>query len=133
MPRRPPAPAAPHAPLPPARASPPRKTAPAALAARGAPSAQPSRRPRFAPEIPPEPPRSRNHPPPPRRLQPRGRRSSVPGRARPRQGVRPVIEPLEPRRLFAIEVSEGFPGFYEVTGDGADDVIAVVVDQSART
>ena len=44
-----------------------------------------------------------------------------------------MIELLEKRRLFAIEVTEGFPGFYEVRGDGADDVIAVFVDQSART
>ena len=44
-----------------------------------------------------------------------------------------TIESLEPRRLFAVVVSQGFPGFYEVTGDDADDVIAISIDQAART
>jgi hypothetical protein len=44
-----------------------------------------------------------------------------------------VIEALENRRLFAVGVSQGFPGFYEVEGDDAADEITVVVDQAART
>ena len=44
-----------------------------------------------------------------------------------------MIEVLETRRLFAVVVTEGFPGFYEATGDAADDVVGVVVDQAART
>ena len=44
-----------------------------------------------------------------------------------------LIEGIEPRRHFAVVVSQGFPGFYEVTGDAADDVIAISIDQAART
>jgi Ca2+-binding RTX toxin-like protein len=44
-----------------------------------------------------------------------------------------VIELLESRRLFAVSVSEGFPGFFEVTGEDVDDVIVVSINQSART
>lgn len=43
------------------------------------------------------------------------------------------IERLENRRLFAVEVTQGFPGFYEVTGDDSDDAITIAVDQTART
>ena len=43
------------------------------------------------------------------------------------------IETFESRRLFAVVVSQGFPGFYEVTGDAADDVITISIDQAART
>jgi Ca2+-binding RTX toxin-like protein len=44
-----------------------------------------------------------------------------------------VIESLESRRLFAVTLSQGAPGFYEVTGDDADDAITIVVNQPART
>jgi Ca2+-binding RTX toxin-like protein len=44
-----------------------------------------------------------------------------------------VIERLEIRRLFAVNVAQGFPGFYEVTGDDADDSITITVDQTARS
>ena len=29
------------------------------------------------------------------------------------------LELLEPRKLFSVSVSEGYPGYFEVTGDGA--------------
>ena len=41
-----------------------------------------------------------------------------------------MIERLERRALFALAVTEGFPGFYEVTGDGADDTVAIDIDQA---
>ena len=44
-----------------------------------------------------------------------------------------MIESLERRRLFAVTVTEGAPGFFEVTGDGADDVVTIFIDQSAGT
>ena len=44
-----------------------------------------------------------------------------------------MIELLEKRRLFTVVVTEGFPGFYEATGDAADDFVTVLVDQNART
>ena len=40
--------------------------------------------------------------------------------------------PLEPRRLFAA-VFQGIPGYYEITGTPGDDVVDIVVDQSAGT
>jgi Ca2+-binding RTX toxin-like protein len=40
--------------------------------------------------------------------------------------------PLEPRRLFAA-VFQGIPGYYEVTGTPGDDMVDIVVDQSAGT
>jgi hypothetical protein len=44
-----------------------------------------------------------------------------------------VIETLETRRHFAVSVTQGAPGFYEVTGDDADDAITIVVNQPTRT
>ena len=44
-----------------------------------------------------------------------------------------MIELLEARRLMAVVVTEGLPGFYEITGDAADNVVAISVDKSART
>ena len=48
-------------------------------------------------------------------------------------GAAGLVETLESRTLFAIGVSEGAPGFFEVTGDSADDAVSIFVDQSART
>lgn len=41
-----------------------------------------------------------------------------------------MIERLEHRALFALSVTEGFPGFYEITGDGEDDTASIHVDQA---
>jgi Ca2+-binding RTX toxin-like protein len=43
-----------------------------------------------------------------------------------------VIELLENRKLFAVSVAEGFPGFFEITGEEVDDVIVISIDQGAR-
>lgn len=43
-----------------------------------------------------------------------------------------LVERLETRRLFAT-VTQGFPGFYEVTGTESADIISISVDQSANT
>jgi Ca2+-binding RTX toxin-like protein len=40
---------------------------------------------------------------------------------------------LEPRRLRSVTVSEGYPGFYEVTGDDSNDTIDISVSQSDRS
>jgi len=40
-----------------------------------------------------------------------------------------MIESLESRRLFAVTVSEAYPGYYEVYGDESDDVIDIAVSQ----
>ena len=44
-----------------------------------------------------------------------------------------MIELLESRRMFAVSVVEGFPGFFEITGEDVDDVILISIDQAART
>jgi Ca2+-binding RTX toxin-like protein len=43
-----------------------------------------------------------------------------------------LVERLEARRLFAI-VTEGLPGYFEVTGDEGPDTIAISVDQHNRS
>jgi Ca2+-binding RTX toxin-like protein len=44
------------------------------------------------------------------------------------------IEQLEQRNLFSlITVAEGFPGFYEVTGEDVADTVTITVDEDART
>ena len=43
------------------------------------------------------------------------------------------IETLEGRRFFAATVVEGYPGYYEIHGDGSDDVIDVSVSQSGES
>jgi hypothetical protein len=43
------------------------------------------------------------------------------------------IEILESRRLLAVTVSEGYPGFYEINGDDAPDYIDVAVSQQNYT
>src|SRR5690349_10896854 len=40
------------------------------------------------------------------------------------------LESLESRRFFSVTVSEGYPGFFEVAGDEADDQISISVSQS---
>jgi Ca2+-binding RTX toxin-like protein len=40
------------------------------------------------------------------------------------------IDPLERRRLFAVSVIEGYPGFYEVHGDDTDNVIEISVSMA---
>ena len=42
------------------------------------------------------------------------------------------VERLETRRLLTT-VAEGFPGFFEVTGTEAADIISISINQSART
>src|SRR2546430_7752437 len=44
-----------------------------------------------------------------------------------------IVENLEPRRLFAVTVSEGYPGFYEVDSDAESDGIAISVNQQEHT
>jgi Ca2+-binding RTX toxin-like protein len=43
------------------------------------------------------------------------------------------IETMEGRRLFSVTVSQPSPGFYELTGDAADDEITVAVDEANQT
>jgi len=43
------------------------------------------------------------------------------------------IDTLEGRRLLSVTVNEAFPGFYEVTGDAANDVISISVSQANQT
>ena len=43
------------------------------------------------------------------------------------------IETLEGRRFFAATVVEGYPGYYEIHGDDADDIIEVSVSQSGES
>ena len=43
-----------------------------------------------------------------------------------------MIEALEARRLYTVVVTEGFPGFYEATGDESVDVVTVSIDQAAQ-
>ena len=44
-----------------------------------------------------------------------------------------MIELLETRRLLAFTVTQGSPGFYEVTCDAADDVVTISVDQGGHS
>ena len=44
-----------------------------------------------------------------------------------------MLESLEGRRLFSVTVAEGYPGYYEIHGDAADDAIAVSVSQNDGT
>src|SRR5688500_19397423 len=44
-----------------------------------------------------------------------------------------IVETMEGRSLFSVTVTEGYPGFYEIHGDEADDVIDVSVDMVAET
>jgi Ca2+-binding RTX toxin-like protein len=44
-----------------------------------------------------------------------------------------MIEPLESRRLRSATITEGYPGFYEITGDDSVDVIQISIDQDAGT
>jgi hypothetical protein len=44
-----------------------------------------------------------------------------------------VLETLEERRLFAVTVTEGFPGFFEVNGDDDANNIDVQVNQTDQT
>jgi Ca2+-binding RTX toxin-like protein len=44
-----------------------------------------------------------------------------------------IVEQLERRRLFAITVSQGYPGFYQIDGDAAPDTIAISVSQDDGT
>ena len=43
------------------------------------------------------------------------------------------IETLENRLLFAANVSEAYPGYYEIHGDSGDDAISITVNQTAAT
>lgn len=43
------------------------------------------------------------------------------------------FESLEGRRLFAVTVTEGYPGFYEVHGTAGDDAIVAQVNMAAET
>ena len=44
-----------------------------------------------------------------------------------------IVEAMEGRTLFSVSVTEGYPGFYEIHGDDADDVIDVAVDMAGET
>jgi Ca2+-binding RTX toxin-like protein len=44
-----------------------------------------------------------------------------------------IVETMEGRTLFSVTVSEGYPGFYDIVGDDADDAIHVSVDMAAET
>ncbi len=44
-----------------------------------------------------------------------------------------IVETMEGRTLFSVTVSEGYPGFYDIVGDDADDAIHVSVDMGAET
>ena len=43
------------------------------------------------------------------------------------------LESLEARRLFAVDVSEGYPGFYELRGTDGDDSIVAQINMAAET
>src|SRR4051812_20183579 len=43
------------------------------------------------------------------------------------------VETMEGRTLFSVTVSEGYPGYYEITGTDSADVIDVSVDMEAET
>src|SRR4051794_21303976 len=43
------------------------------------------------------------------------------------------IETMEGRTLFSVTVSEGYPGYYDITGDASADAINVSVDMDAET
>lgn len=43
------------------------------------------------------------------------------------------VENLEPRRLFAVTVNEGYPGFFEVDSDAESDNIQISVNQHDHT
>jgi hypothetical protein len=43
------------------------------------------------------------------------------------------IETLENRRLFAANVSEAYPGYYEIHGDSGDDTVSITVNQNNAT
>jgi Ca2+-binding RTX toxin-like protein len=44
-----------------------------------------------------------------------------------------MLDMLEPRRLFAVTVSEGYPGVFEITGGDSADVIQGTVSQQNNT
>jgi Ca2+-binding RTX toxin-like protein len=44
-----------------------------------------------------------------------------------------LIDELENRRLFSVSVTEGYPGFYEISSDDSGDVIAVSISQGDHT
>src|SRR5437660_916877 len=50
---------------------------------------------------------------------------------RPRSGQ--MVERLEGRRLCSVTVSQGYPGYYTISGDNAANTISVSVNQNART
>lgn len=58
-------------------------------------------------------------------------RQLVVARSRDKRG--PLAERLETRRLYAVTVAQSYPGFYEVNGDDAANVIAVSVSQADQT
>ena len=43
------------------------------------------------------------------------------------------LESLESRRLFAVTVTEGYPGFYEIHGDNGDDVINATINMAEES
>jgi Ca2+-binding RTX toxin-like protein len=43
------------------------------------------------------------------------------------------VEALEGRRLFSVTVTEGYPGFYQIHGDGSANTIEVFVSQLDET
>jgi Ca2+-binding RTX toxin-like protein len=43
------------------------------------------------------------------------------------------LESLEPRRLFDVTVTEGYPGFFEIHGDGGDDAINVAINMAEES
>src|SRR5439155_9095741 len=47
-----------------------------------------------------------------------------------RRGPTMKLQKLEARRLFAVAVTETFPGYYELQGDNAANVISVSVSQN---
>src|SRR6059058_1620581 len=44
-----------------------------------------------------------------------------------------MIETMERRRLFAVTVTEDYPGFYEINGDDSGNTIALSVSQNDET
>lgn len=53
--------------------------------------------------------------------------------AKPRSRSGPLLERLECRRLFSVTVSQGYPGYYTISGDNSANTISVSVNQNART
>lgn len=56
----------------------------------------------------------------------------LPGRRRAGRGLA-AIERLESRRLFAVTVTQNYPGYYQVDSDNSTDAVAIAVSQNDQT